>query len=54
MDAAICLSIPGFVCDFLNSKVLLLLHFILEFILKVRIIIIPIVQIEKLRLKGKK
>lgn len=54
MDAALCFSIPGFVYAFLNSKVLLLLYFIFEIILKVRIFIIPIVQVEKLRLKGKK
>jgi hypothetical protein len=54
MDAALCFSIPGYVYAFVNSKVLLLLHFILEIILKVRIFIIPIVQVEKLRLKGKK
>lgn len=54
MDAALCFSIPGYVYAFVNSKGLLLLRFILEIILKVRIFIIPIVQVQKLRLKGKK
>ena len=54
MDAALCFSIPGYVYASVNSKGLLLLRFILEIILKVRIFIIPIVQVQKLRLKGKK
>lgn len=54
MDAALFFSTPGFVYAFVYSKVLLLLRFILEIVLRKRIFIIPIVQVEKLTLKGKK
>ena len=47
-------STPEFVYAFVNSKVLLLLHFILEIVLRKRSFIIPIVQVERLMLKGKR